>query len=52
MESTMKYKIVHGDTIVELEMHVRIACEYGWLPCGSFVALHGGYYQPMTLGVG
>ena len=45
----MKYKLVSGNSVPELERWVNMYLEDGWRPIGSPIFTPGQYYQAMTL---
>jgi len=45
----MKYKLVSGGNLCELEKFVNMYLEDGWRPIGSPVFTPGQYYQAVTL---
>lgn len=45
----MKYKIVSGSTVHELEKFVQMYLDDGWRPVGSPIFTPGCYYQAVTL---
>ena len=45
----MKYKLVSGGSVPELERWVNMYLEDGWRPVGSPIFTPGQYYQAVTL---
>ena len=45
----MKYKLVSGNNVSELEKFVNMYLKDGWRPVGSPIFTPGQYYQAVTL---
>lgn len=44
----MKYRVIYGRTIIDLEKKVNYQMEDGWIPVGSVYYHEDRWYQPLT----